>query len=1245
MGCKINNILLIICFSMISHLSLGQEMGSPIITNYTADDYGSHQQVWSIVKDNRGVLYFGTTSGITEFDGANWRNISVKDNLIVRSLAIDSCGVIYVGAAGDFGYLEPDSLGNIQYHSIDEKCDSTIVKNIPDIWRVRVLGGDVFFNALDVIYKYSPYKKGANLKGKIEAIYPERRFFLSYVVNNNLYIQDSNLGLALFKNDTLTTIYGAKELLGHVVFGMISDINDKNPEEIIIALNDKLIKYNPNATGNQPKITPFKTEADDFFKMSSIYDIEKLPGKRLAIASLSKGVIVIDYDGNIVDIINSQNGLQNEIVWEIANFDNSIWLGLNNGLSQVEITSPFRFFDVENGIKGFVQAITRYKNNLFIATTDGLLYYPLPPSEQTTTLPVFEPVDKNSSETWSLLNYSDNINKDSFLLIGKSGSLSVLNNKFEMKPISEGTIFCLEQSILYPNIIYGGSSKSLKIIKRNHIKKSWDIDEIDGFGGEIRSIAESDTEIWLATFFNGVYRIEKDSSESLFKADSDKYKISHFVGENGLKQTKDIMVYSIDGEIVFATKEGFFKYEKKSNSFVVDNRFGEIFNKNKIAVYKIAESPNGDIWVDDFAILHKQKDNSYLLDTLALKTLSSGINGITYDNNTWIGGGSKGLFKYDTRQNFPENQDFHALIRGVSIKGDSLLFSGTSFVRNDSLEINIISLFQDEKLSPVIDYKHNTLVFEYSCPYFLSKESILYSYKLIGFDEEWSGWTSETRKEYTNLNEGKYDFLVKAKNVFGYESIAASYKFEILAPWYRCWWAYLFYLICLVIIVWGIVRLNTKRLKKSKVYLEGIVSDRTSEILLQKKEIEQQASFLQNLNQEITEKNSVLVQQKEAIETMVSELKIANSTKDKFYSIIAHDLRSPFNVITGFVTLLSQNYDQFSDKQRKQYINDIEKSSTSAFNLLDNLLMWALSQQDKISIEQKRINLKKLVTDAISPLVYAVEKKAIIFDNNVSEDLFVQIDIQTIKTVISNLFSNAIKFTPNSGHIVISAAISGRFVELSISDNGVGIPKEVLSSLFNINQNYTTIGTNNERGTGLGLSLCEEFVLKNGGKIWVESELNEGSKFSFTIPHSKSIVRNSFEKKSSLKKANSINKNKNLVLIVEDEEFAGIHLSILLKNIGKKVLFAKDGKSAIEICRENPEISLILMDIRMPEMSGFESTRRIREFDKDVIIVAQTAYPLIHNREKAFKAGCNEYFTKPIGKDFLLEKVIKLLDE
>jgi PAS domain S-box-containing protein len=225
-----------------------------------------------------------------------------------------------------------------------------------------------------------------------------------------------------------------------------------------------------------------------------------------------------------------------------------------------------------------------------------------------------------------------------------------------------------------------------------------------------------------------------------------------------------------------------------------------------------------------------------------------------------------------------------------------------------------------------------------------------------------------------------------------------------------------------------------------------------------------------------------------------------NATKDKLFSIIAHDLRSPFISILGFSELLIANFKNYEAAKSERFLQLINSSTKETLILLDNLLNWAKSQTGQNDFKPKKILWSSVIGEIIELSNLTAKLKDISLIQNQSDEIKVFADEYMLKTVLRNLISNAIKFTNPGGNINISAILKQKQVEISISDNGVGMNDETLKKLFDISTNTTSPGTENEKGSGLGLVLCKEFVEKNGGKIWVKSEVGKGSHFKFTLP-------------------------------------------------------------------------------------------------------------------------------------------------
>jgi PAS domain S-box-containing protein len=310
-------------------------------------------------------------------------------------------------------------------------------------------------------------------------------------------------------------------------------------------------------------------------------------------------------------------------------------------------------------------------------------------------------------------------------------------------------------------------------------------------------------------------------------------------------------------------------------------------------------------------------------------------------------------------------------------------------------------------------------------------------------------------------------------------------------------------------IVLSTTKVPLKNKRGEVVGLVGIGRDITRLKNIEK-ELRKKTDDLQDTNQLLEERQEEIQQQAEELNSQTDnlrrvniELERLNKTKDKFFSIIAHDLKNPFHAIIGFSELLRKDFHSMDDKQKIGLLELINVSSQSAYSLLENLLQWARSQTDKIKFTPENIDISEIVKSAVDLHSISAEKKKIKIKSHIRDKHLVYADKNMITTVIRNLISNAIKFTRSNGKIEVSCNDNEKDIEITISDNGIGIDKDNLDNLFRIDAYYSTTGTLGESGTGLGLIICKEFIEKNGGNIKVVSEEGKGSAFSFTLPAGK----------------------------------------------------------------------------------------------------------------------------------------------
>ena len=388
-------------------------------------------------------------------------------------------------------------------------------------------------------------------------------------------------------------------------------------------------------------------------------------------------------------------------------------------------------------------------------------------------------------------------------------------------------------------------------------------------------------------------------------------------------------------------------------------------------------------------------------------------------------------------------------------------------------------------------------------------------------------------------------------------------------------------------------------------------------------------AFKDITDQKLYEKE--LIKAKEAAEEM-------DRLKSNFLANMSHEIRTPMNGILGFADLLKT--ENLSGQKQQEYIQIIEKSGIRMLNIINNIIDISKIESGMMELDISVLNVNKKLDYIFSFFQPEIANKEMQFSLNKSlpwSEANIKTDKEKLLAILTNLVKNAIKYT-NEGTIELGYQVKDTFLEFYVKDSGIGIDSNRQKTIFERFVQGDISDKNAFLGAGLGLPISKAFVEMLGGQLWVESEKGKGSTFYFTIPFD-SVQEDTIEMKTDNIRNTSPDINapiKDLnVLIVEDDEVSILVLDYIVQKISSKILHAKNGLDAIEICRNHPDIDLIFMDINMPFLDGYETTRQIRQFNQDAIIIAQTANGLAGDKEKAIEAGCNDYAPKPILKNEL----------
>ncbi|MBX2818330.1 MAG: PAS domain S-box protein [Rhodothermaceae bacterium] len=751
-----------------SNAALYREAGLPFIQNFSPKTYGGHQQNWSMLQDDRGVIYIGNIPGLLEYDGAKWRTIRISNDSVARSMAMDSTGTIYVGAHAELGYLAPDSLGMMHYHSLLEHVPEE-ERTFTNVWKVHTTPDGVYFRTSTHLFRWA--------QGQMTVWKPPTEYQRSFWIDGVLYIRAWDVGLFHMVNDSLVMVPRGEQFADQRVDLMLPFSDDRI---LIGTRTDGLLVSTPEG------YIPFETEADTYLKENQLYDGLVLPDQTIAFATLRGGLVHIDQEGRFLRSITKEDGLPDNTIWSLGlDKENGLWLMLNKGLSRVELPSPITQLTDAHGLEGSVESLSIHEGKLYAATSLGV--YRQSQAERRGRTPFFTPVEGIATQAWSLHSTG------SELLIATSAGVFVINNGV-VSQLSEELSFFVYPSALDPSRVYVGLGHGLALLQK--IEERWTYSgRFHGLTEEIRTIVEDQAgNVWLGSQFHGLVKI---NTNGLLPGVSDttltfvRYDESHDFPEGEVK------VVGAGEDVYFDTQRGLLRYNEQAEKFEPATTWSSAFANTTLTVNRVVDD-GGRLWIvrtgnglREFSLLTPRTDGSFDMMPLPLTRVKDmGPFWSIYpdprqENVLWLGG-DEGIIRADISIKKQEQSSFSALIRRVLINQDSLIYGGAKIARLN--EANAIGV------EPQLE-KNGAIRFEYSSTTFDDPSATEYQYELVGFDEGWSAWTSETVKEYTNLFAGSYQFRVRAKNLYGHISEVDTYSFTVSRPWYFRWWAFALYAI------------------------------------------------------------------------------------------------------------------------------------------------------------------------------------------------------------------------------------------------------------------------------------------------------------------------------------------------------------------------------------------------------------------------------------------------------------------
>jgi serine phosphatase RsbU (regulator of sigma subunit)/ligand-binding sensor domain-containing protein len=785
------------------------------IYNFTSKTYGGLDQNWIARQDERGRMYFGNNQGLLEYDGANWKITEVENQSIVYSLDIDKDGRLFLGAENEFGFIRYDSLGNAFYHSLSVLLPDTL-KDFGKVWQTFATDSGIYYQTSHHLFIYR--------NDTLQIISPEFEMHGSYWLGGKLFIRQYGLGLSILSGDQLKSVPGGNLFKYINIYGML----EMNRGRILIFTETEGVyemRYQTDPAGSE--IKKIKTPIENILREVFLYNAIRIDEGRVSIGTWGNGLIIADTSLNLITVVDKSSGLQDDIIHnQYVDRTGNLWLCLSTGISRLEISSDYTIINEREGMTGTIQDCARFNNSVYVASTTGLFYqawssvHDLPGYQY----PEFNRLENIDIECWDLLTYR-NRGEEILLVITNDNVLEIYRNH-RINVLLEDVAYDLYQSKLDPSRVFVGLESGLYSLYRS--KGQWIKEgKIEGINERIQNISEDHVgNLWMGTEDEGVIKMNVTSFKDQRLSD---YVITRYDTTNGLANGPYI-VSQITGPPVVATDRGIYRLIQLENRFIPDSTYGPQFADGSRYIHRMSEYMNPDIWLVtrvfdpkprfETGYLKKQNGHFKWVYKPFNKISDNIIHVISPDENrmVWLGG-PEGLYLYQAGDSCKDFPQYHCLISKINYGNGNMAFGG------NFTDINGHPLFgQPDNAIPVIPHARNSLIFFFSA-YSGNDESFQqYSYLLQGYDKNWSEWTKETKKEYTNLSSGDYIFQVKSIDVYENQSTEASFQFSVLAPWYLKWWAFLIYILLAVGIVYLIVKLYTRQLRQ-------IIKDRTAEVV------------------------------------------------------------------------------------------------------------------------------------------------------------------------------------------------------------------------------------------------------------------------------------------------------------------------------------------------------------------------------------------------------------------------------
>jgi DNA-binding CsgD family transcriptional regulator len=808
----------------------------PPIQNYTPEEYGAENQNWAISQSSENYIYVANNSGLLEYNGAEWKLYNSPNNTIVRSVKVIG-NKIYTGSYMEFGFWPRNKFGNLYYTSLIDKLKIPLIED-EQFWNIIEYDNWILFQSLNRIYIYN------TIDESFSVINSKQPLTKAFKVGKSIYFQKMNEGVYKIENGQPILISSNPIVKNNILVNIYS-VNKK----IILQTQFKGFYALDNGS-----ISKWDIKANKLIS-TSVYSSLQLKDGSFVIGTISNGVYHLDKKGKVLYQINQEKGLNNNTVLSMfEDQDHNLWLGLDNGISVVNLNSPFSVYNDTKGKLGTVYASAVFKNYLYIGTNQGLFYKELNSNNN------FSFIKGTNGQVWSLNVYDDT------LFCGHDKGTFVINNNKAIFISNVQGAWGIKPIVNHKNLLIQGNYNGLNILEK--VNNKWQFrNKIEGFDISSKFFEfTKENEIFVSHEYKGVFKLElnKDYTKVI------KY-FTEKSAANGLKSS--LVTYA--NKLWYTSKDGIFNYNNKQQKFIKDSLLTNNLFKNDVyfSGKLIADKTTNTLWgftkrnliYFSSGKLNNIPKANIISFSASFRTDVAGYESLTHlKDQTFLLGTSSGYVNLNLEK--LKNEDY--LVKINAIKKSILNDKKTSVsFKNDS----------------IFKYKENNLYFNFSVPQYNKYTEVNYKFQLKGIYNNWSNWSTNSSISFKNLPYGDYTFNVKALVGNKLSTNTASFKFKIKRPFAISNLMLFVYTILFLLLIYLIHHLNKQYYKKQR---QKLIEKKQRELALAELESEQKLMQIKNaqLNQEIESKNRELtistmsiVKKNEILNKIKKELLVDNA--------------------------------------------------------------------------------------------------------------------------------------------------------------------------------------------------------------------------------------------------------------------------------------------------------------------------------------------------------------------------------